>query len=118
MGRWFRFFIAILIGIGAGLLYGWVINPIEYIDTSPDSLGIDYKADFVLMTAEAYHADGDLNAASERLAILGDTPPSVIVQQAILFAERVGYSDADLSLMHALNNALLNDTPGQETPAS
>jgi hypothetical protein len=50
MIRWLTFLLAIAIGAAAGLYYGWVINPIRYIDAAPDSLRSDYKADYVLMT--------------------------------------------------------------------
>ena len=57
--RWILFIIAILAGAGLGLLYGWVINPVDYVDTAPDTLRIDYKTDFVLMVAEAYQGESD-----------------------------------------------------------
>ena len=47
--RWILFIFAILVGAGLGLLYGWVINPVDYVDTTPDTLRIDYKTDYVLM---------------------------------------------------------------------
>ncbi len=74
MSRWIRFFLVIAIGAAGGLFYGWVINPVKYVDTTPDTLRIDYKSDYVLMVAESYGADGDLALAARRLALLGDTP--------------------------------------------
>lgn len=116
MSRWFRFFIAILVGIAAGLLYGWVISPIEYVDTSPESLRIDYKTDYVLMVAEAYRVEKDVPLAARRLAFLGSGLPGEITLQAILFAERAGYTDSDLALMRTLSEALQTYTPPVETP--
>jgi hypothetical protein len=116
MSRWVRFFIAILIGIAAGLLYGWVINPVDYFNTSPDSLKIDYRTDYVLMVAETYQAGNDLDLAARRLAVLGDALPQEITRQAILFAERAGYADYDLDLMRALAVALQGYTPGRIAP--
>ena len=63
MSRWILFLITVALGLGAGLFYGWKINPGEYINTTPGSLRDDYKADYVLMVAEAYQAEADLNAA-------------------------------------------------------
>ena len=57
--RWLFIFIALLIGIGAGLAYGWVIDPVEFFDLTPDTLTADYKTDYVLMTAEAYRLEQD-----------------------------------------------------------
>ena len=106
MSRWIRFFIAILVGIGLGLLYGWVINPVEYVDTTPDTLRVDYKTDYILMVAEAYHGNNDVSLALHRLAILGNTLPVEALTSTIKFAQKAGYSNADLNLMRELLTAL------------
>ena len=103
-----------MIGIGLGLAYGWLGNPVEYVDTSPDSLRIDYKTDYILMVAEAYQLEEDLPLAIRRLALLGATPPVDLVDQAISFAQKAGYIDSDLELMQALLNDLQAFGPGQE----
>jgi hypothetical protein len=36
-----------------GLLYGWMVNPVRYVNTTPDTLRADYQLDYVLMVAEA-----------------------------------------------------------------
>jgi len=97
--------IAILIGIAGGLFYGWEISPVEYVDTSPDTLSIDYKTDYVLMAAEAYQVEKNPALAVQRLAVLGGDPNEMVVQ-AILSAERNGYIDSDLALMRQLSEAL------------
>jgi len=116
MSRWIRFLVAILIGIGLGLIYGWLINPVEYVDTSPTTLRIDYKTDYVLMVAESFQKEGDLALVAYRLALLGDTPPIEMVHQAILFAQKAGYTEADLTLMQELMDSLQAINLGQGTP--
>lgn len=118
MSRWIGFLLAIAVGIGLGLLYGWVINPVEYTDTAPNTLRIDYKTDYVLMVAEAYQTENDLPLALRRLALLGAEPPQQMVQQALLFARQAGYLEADLVKMENLLTALqaLSDIQGQEAP--
>jgi hypothetical protein len=114
MSRWIGFLIAIAVGIGLGLIYGWVINPIEYVDTSPGTLKFDYKTDYILMVAETYRADGDLPAAARRLALLQEMPLSDLAYRALLFAQKVGYSDGDLTLLQELHQALLTyDLPSE-----
>jgi hypothetical protein len=110
MLRWFLFLIAIGIGLAGGLYFGWVINAPEYIDTAPDTLRQDYKADYVLMVAEAYSTENDLGAALDRLGLLGGTSPSDTVAQATLFAVRAGYAEPDLALMQRLADALRSPT--------
>ena len=116
MSRWFRFFIAILVGVAAGLLYAWFINPVKYVDITPESLSIDYKSDYVLMVAEVYNNDGDLPNAIRRLALLGNHPPQELVQEAILFAQKFGYADNDVAQMEALSIALQKIGPPVGTP--
>jgi hypothetical protein len=118
MVRWFRFLLVILIGIGLGLIYGWLVNPIEYVDTSPNTLRVDYKSDYVLMVAESYQLEQDTTLVLRRLALLGSDPAADIVRQALLFAEKQGYTDADIALMRTLLMDIDNQTPLLETPSS
>ena len=115
MSRWFFFLISITLGAAAGLYYGWVVNPVRYVDASPDVLRADYKADFVLMTAEVYRADGDLDLAVLRLTQLGDASPAESVTLATVFAVKAGYGEADLALMQNLADALHAANPTQGT---
>jgi hypothetical protein len=123
MGRWIRFFIAIGLGMALGLFYGWYLNPVEFVDVTPESLRVDYKSDYVLMVAEAYRSEQDLAMAVRRLAVLGNKPPVEIVRQAILFAEdpknfgdQLAYPDTDLETMRQLEKDLEAWNPLVETP--
>jgi hypothetical protein len=118
MSRWIRFAVAIVIGAALGLAYGWIISPVKYVDTSPDTLRIDFKTDYVLMVAEAYSVDGDLQMAVRRLALLGAPAPASVVLQAIGFAQEQGYSQDDIQRMQAVWNALQAVSPptGAPTP--
>jgi hypothetical protein len=116
MSRWIRFFLAILVGIAAGLFYAWVINPVKYVDTTPESLRIDYKSDYVLMVAEAYNNEGNLPMAIRRLALLGNRPPLDLVHEATLFAQSHSYADNDVAQMVALSTALQKINPLLGTP--
>jgi hypothetical protein len=116
MLRWFGFLLAVLVGIAAGLYYGWVINSVKYVDAAPSSLRSDYRADYVLMVAEAYQAEGDLALAARRLALLGDTPPPELVQQAMIYASQAAYTDTDLTLLSRLSSDLQAWDPAQRIP--
>jgi hypothetical protein len=106
MSRWIRFFIVLAIGFGIGLLYGWVIDPVEYVDTLPESLRDDYKTDYVLMVAEEYQSTRDLATARQRLSILGDASPENLVEGAMFFAVQSGYTPTDLGLLRDLSDSL------------
>lgn len=70
------FLLTLLAGLGLGLLVAWVIAPVEYLDAAPALLRADYKDQYRLMVASAYAANGNLERARSRLALLED-PDSV-----------------------------------------
>jgi hypothetical protein len=118
MPRWLPLLIAALIGIALGLIYGWAIDPVQFVDTTPETLRADYRADYVLMVAEAYHTEGDPAAAARRLAILGSLPPAQIAGQALQTGRMAGYSPADLALLDELTRAMqaYGPAPAGATP--
>ncbi len=65
--------VALAAGFGLGLFYSWIISPVHYIDTTPDTLRADFKDQFRIAIAAAYSADHNLERAKARLALLGDT---------------------------------------------
>jgi len=67
--------LALVIGIGLGLVYAWFISPIEYVDATPQVLRADFKDDYRVAIAAAYAATGNLERARSRLNYLGDTDP-------------------------------------------
>jgi hypothetical protein len=105
--RWMFFFLSILAGVGLGLLYGWVISPVQYVDTSPDTLRADYRTDYVLMVAEIYQAEQDSEQAIRRLGLLGGAlSPPEIVAQALHFSQANEYDSQDILLLQNLAVAL------------
>jgi len=106
MKRWLWILIALVAGIGLGLLYGWVIDPVDFVDLTPDTLRADYRADYILMVAEAYQAENDLDLAARRLAIFGSDPPAEIASQALQFGPSAGFSPSELSTLEELIAAL------------
>jgi hypothetical protein len=70
-GHWYLL-TGVMIGIFLGLLYTWLVQPVEYIDTSPASLHIAFKDSYRAMIALAYVGNPDLVRAKARLALLED----------------------------------------------
>jgi hypothetical protein len=66
--------------VALGLLIGWWLWPLRFADASPAYLGNDYRDDYILMIAEAYQAEGDLEAARTRLSTIdADDPAAPLV---------------------------------------
>ncbi len=112
MSRWIKFLLALLLGLATGLFYGWVVSPVEFVDTTPEFLSPDYEADYVLMAAEAYAASTDLAPALNALALLSPQPPANIILEALVYAQGAGYAHSDLALMQSLWRALKSVQPG------
>jgi hypothetical protein len=103
---WLYITLALLAGVAAGLTYGWVIDPVDFYDLTPDTLRADFKADYVLMTAEAYHAEQDPGLAARQLAVFGSQSPVSIASSGLAYARANGFSDTDIALMQDLVTAL------------
>jgi hypothetical protein len=104
--NWLLFALAALCGLAFGLLYGWVLSPVQYVDTTPADLRADFKADYTLMVAETYASEQNLDLAARRLASLGSQPPAEIATTALAFARQNGYAPEDLELLQTLTLAL------------
>ena len=106
MPRWLPPLILTIIGIALGLFYGWIVNPVKFVDTTPASLRADYRTDYVLMVAEAYHGDQNIELAVRRLAIFGSETPAVLAAEALQAGGQTKYSESDISLLQELTRGL------------
>jgi hypothetical protein len=67
--------LALLAGLGLGLLYSWGISPVKYVDASPAILRTDFKDQYRVLIAAAYASTHNLPRAQARLELLGDADP-------------------------------------------
>ena len=102
---------SLALGAALGLIYGWVIEPVEFTDVTPDLLREDYRIDFVLMTAEAYQNDFDSEAAVRRLALLGSAAPESYVVSALEYANLNAFTQAEISALQTLLTAMQTYQP-------
>ena len=68
-------FVALLIGLGLGLAYSWIISPVTYVDANPAILRPDFKDQYRVVIAASYTSTHDLPRARARLELLSDTDP-------------------------------------------
>ena len=115
--RYTPLIIGLLIGIALGLLYGWVIHPVERDVTSPNSLQEKYQADLMLMVAEAYAKEADLDLARQRLSGLGFKAYEDFVENALNFAQAHDFSDQDVQVLTHLLGQLTSLAPTPESSA-
>jgi len=79
---WLALVIGLLAGLAGGLYYAWFLNPVQFVNVSPQQLNVEDQEEFIRLIAEAYLQDGDLDRAQARLAGLGlrDMAENITVQ--------------------------------------
>ncbi len=82
--QWLEVILGLLIGLSLGLAISWWIAPNGRLDPSPAALRPEFKDEYRLLIAWAYHASGDLGRARVRLSLLKDGDPvQPLLDQAI-----------------------------------
>ncbi len=105
--RFIFFFLAILIGVGAGLAFGWTMMPPAAPRNAPlGSLRADFKTDLVLMVAEDFQTRPDSMQALTQLDKLDEGDPITLLGNCIQYAQGIGYPEEDLKLMQNLLNSI------------
>lgn len=74
-GATLRPLLALLLGLGFGLAYSWMISPVTYVDANPAILRGDFKDQYRVVIAASYASSQDLARARARLQLLGDRDP-------------------------------------------
>lgn len=81
------------VGLALGLYYAWVLNPVEYVQTTPNSLRAEYREAYLVLIADAYEATGDLARAEARLDLFELDDPAESL--TALAQERLAQGGAD-----------------------
>jgi hypothetical protein len=101
--RFVFFFLAILVGVGAGLAIGWLMMPPAAPRNAPmNSLRADFKTDLVLMVAEDFQTRPDSMRALDQLDKLDESDPITLLGDSIQYAQEIGYPEEDLNIMRNL----------------
>lgn len=101
----------VVLGIILGILFAWVISPVKYVDTAPESLKDEFKDQYRVLIASAYVANGDLVRAKARLALLDEVDIYLVVAEQ---AQQMLAEDGSVEEAQALGRLAL--ALGQEIP--
>lgn len=124
---WWRLgaMLALLAGLGLGLVYSWIISPARVTDAEPLALRADFKDHYRSAIAAAYAATGNLPRAEARLSLLADAQPveALNAQAQRMLASGQSFEQADqvAALASALgegNTVEFTSTPVTETTNS
>ena len=103
--------IGLVIGLALGLLYTWVIAPVELVNTHPALLRTDYRRGWVRLAALSYVADGDLERARARLDGLKQEDVAGVIQALIEEYAAAGRPADTLRSLTTLAKAMDVHTP-------
>jgi hypothetical protein len=111
--------LALLAGLGLGLVYAWAVSPLQVIDAEPLALRADFKDQYRSAIAAAYAATGDLTRAQARLSLLGDRDliEALNAQAQRMLATGLSFEEADqvVALAAALDQNDINPLPNTQT---
>ena len=104
----------LLVGVLAALYFAWRVMPLQIVDNQPRSLAPAFREDFVLLVAETFAIEQDVERARTRLASLaGAEGPAEVVQQTEKMMV-TGAASNDLKFMVRLAAALGVATPAMQ----
>jgi hypothetical protein len=64
---------AAVLGLALGMLYAWVLNPVEWVNAETSQLRQDLRVDYLRMVIDSYSVNLDSELAKDRYEALGDT---------------------------------------------
>lgn len=103
-------------GLGLGLLIGWVIAPVEFVDATPSYLRADLQEDYLRMAIDSYLVNQNPNLAVQRWQGLG------AAAQAAYTNVQNNPGDQDSNVIQAYGQLITEvlsaggGQPGAETP--
>jgi hypothetical protein len=77
--KWFFPLIALIVGVAIGMVYAWVINPVQWVDGTPEQLRADLQEDYMRMAIDSYSVNRDAELALIRYEAIGENGSVTLV---------------------------------------
>lgn len=133
-GRFLALAMGLVLGMALGLVYSWVIDPVQLYNTTPPLLRSDYRHEWIRLAALGYVADGDMDRALARLrglrhqdvqdalaamieAYAAHGQPAPTMRQLSLLAQRLGVHTPAMQIYLETQNVLSTPAPTAEPTA-
>src|SRR3990170_5595814 len=69
--KWVLPGIALVVGLILGVVYAWGVNPVKWVEGTPEQLRADLQQDYLRMAIDSYSINRDVDLAIERYQSLG-----------------------------------------------
>ncbi len=77
--KWVLPLVAAVIGVAIGMVYAWVINPVQWVDGEPQQLRADLQEDYMRMAIDSHSVNRDAELALIRFDALGENGSAMLV---------------------------------------
>lgn len=111
----YNLLVGIVIGLGSGLFYAWEVEPVIFLDHIPSDLDTQHYHEYLLLIAQTFSVEQDIDVASARLATLAPNNPAGIVAEQTEKMILTGANRADIRAMVELAAALGVTNPAVES---
>jgi predicted flap endonuclease-1-like 5' DNA nuclease len=94
--------LVLIAGLALGLLFGWVIWPVQWTDASPENMRIQWQTDWVNQSIDSYSVNQNAALAVQRFAYLGKDGPLALASvlknpEWVSESDAIAYKDALVS---------------------
>ena len=72
--------LGVIAGLALGLLFGWVLWPVQWTDATPEVLRADLQEDYLRMAIDSFRVNGDQILAIQRYQELGSNAAPVFLK--------------------------------------
>ncbi|HMK08987.1 MAG TPA: hypothetical protein VK449_08170 [Anaerolineales bacterium] len=107
---WTPLLLGLVVGLAAGLIYGWVLQPARPTQAAPTSLRSDFQDEYAALIASAFAATGDLPRARARLGLLPGASDSDHLNALAQAWLATGRSESEARALAALAAGLVERT--------
>ncbi len=72
--------LAVILGFVLGLGWGWGVDPVKFVDSTPAYMRADLQEDYLRMAIDSLMVNADINAAIRRWQDLGPNGPALLAK--------------------------------------
>jgi hypothetical protein len=95
-----------MLGLVIGLYYAWEVEPVVVVDNTPGDLERHHYSEYVLLIAQTFSIEQDVNLARARLSTLSTNNPASIPSEQAENMILTGANPSDIQAMVDLAAAL------------